>query len=278
MTGLYQQEFAGGIAGYSGGGAKISKCRYAGGTVRSIGPASEYPYAGGISGYNYGGALIEECYSSGTVRAEGALIPYAGGVAGYTSVSSAAVKDSYSTMTVEAVSRGKTALAGGVVAATANTGITSRCYATGAVSAAVNGQGSPGEAIGVTPGANAGGISGSVYYGASSTVEYCVALNPSVTGDPSVAGADSSSGAVFNVYRIAGTGTGGTNVLRNNFAWSGMELDPGGEIRALEKGADNADGADCGEHPGQSVYTDLGWNFGAVWKMGTLYPVLRWQN
>jgi hypothetical protein len=273
MTGLYQQEFAGGIAGYSGGSATISKCRYTGGTVQSIGPGSQYPYAGGISGYNYGGAIIEECYSSGLVRAEGALIPYAGGVAGYTSAGSAIIKNSYSTMTVEAVSQGETALAGGIAAATANTGKISKCYAAGTVSATVNGQGSTGEGIGIVAGVNAGGISGSIYYGTPS-IEYCAALNPSLTGT------DSSSGAVFRMYRIAGKGTGGTNTLTDNYAWSGMELTGRGTVVPASAGADTVDGGDCTAKPDIGLYRDtLGWDFTNVWKMGgSGYPVLQRQN
>jgi hypothetical protein len=273
MTGLYQQEFAGGIAGYSGGSATISKCRYTGGTVQSIGSGSQYPYAGGISGYNYGGAIIEECYSSGAVRAEGTLIPYAGGIAGYTSAASAAIKNSYSTVAVEAVSQGETALAGGIAAATANTGKISKCYAAGTVSATVNGQGSTGEGTGIAVGVNAGGISGSIYY-RTPFIEYCAALNPSLTGT------DSSSGAVFRIYRIGGEGTGGTNTLTNNHAWSGMELKAGGIVVTPNAGADTADGAGCTGKPDTGLYRDtLGWDFAAVWKMGANgYPVLRWQN
>jgi hypothetical protein len=274
MTGLHQQEFAGGIAGYSGGGARISKCRYTGGTVQSAGADSQYPYAGGISGYNYGGAVIGECYSSGTVRAEGTLIPYAGGIAGYTSGGAATVKNSYSTMTVVAVSRGRTALAGGVTAATANMGKTSTCYAAGTVSVTVNGQGSAGDGAGIAAAANAGGISGSVYYGTASTVEYCVALNPSVTGT------DSSGGAVFNIHRVAGAGTGGTGVWTDNYAWSGMTLSAGGTpLTPADTGPNGRDGGDCAARPDQSVYAGLGWDFAAVWEMGSGgCPVLRWQN
>jgi hypothetical protein len=273
MTGLWQQEFAGGIAGYSGGGSKISKCRYTGGTVLDTGSANEYPYAGGISGYNYSGAIIEECYSSGTVRAEGTFIPYSGGVAGYTSGSSATVKNSYSTMTVVAVSQGKIALAGGVTAATANTGKTSKCYALGTVSAIVNGQGNTGMGLGIAAAANAGGISGSVYFGEGSTVEYCAALNPSVSGT------DSSSGAAFNVYRVAGEGSGGSNVWTNNIAWSGMTLKAGDADVSVNAGADTVDGADCAAKPEQTVYEGLGWDFNTVWKMGGEgYPVLLWQS
>ncbi|MDR2136005.1 MAG: hypothetical protein LBO76_05250, partial [Treponema sp.] len=247
MIGLYQQEFAGGIAGYSGGKSKIFQCRYTGGTVQDIGPANEYPYAGGISGHNYGGAVIEECYSSGTIRAEG-LLPYAGGIAGYTSAQAAAIKNSYSSMTVLAVSRGRTALAGGITAATANTGKTSKCYATATVSVDVSGGGGAGEGLGVAAGANAGGISGSIYYGENSTVEYCVALNPSVTGS------DSSGGADFNVYRLAGEGTGGTNVRTHNYAWSGMALKAGGNtVSPSDTGPNARDGADCVAKPAQSV-------------------------
>jgi hypothetical protein len=44
-------------------------------------------------------------------------------------------------------------------------------------------------------------------------------------------------------------------------------------------GAETEDGANCVEKPLQSVFEDgLGWDFDAVWKMGSDgYPVFMWE-
>jgi hypothetical protein len=196
------------------------------------------------------------------------LIPYAGGVAGYNS-DRAVIRNSYSTMNVSAVSQGKAALAGGVVGATANTAVMSKCYAAGTVRAEVRGTGAAGEGIGVPAAANAGGVSGSVYVGSTTTVEACAALGSLVEG------ADTASEAVFKVYRVAGKGTVG--ILTGNIAWSGMALtEDASPITASDTGGAGQDGADCGEKPAQSVFEGMGWDFAAVWKMDDGgYPVLR---
>ena len=44
-------------------------------------------------------------------------------------------------------------------------------------------------------------------------------------------------------------------------------------------GYDTEDGADCDPIPAEKVYRDLGWDFGAVWKIGSDgYPAFQWQK
>jgi hypothetical protein len=237
-----------------------------------------YPYAGGVVGYNYTGAKVARCSAAGTVTATGANLPYAGGVAGYNSgyVGAAPavrslIEDCFSTATVQAVSSSKAALAGGVVGANAKRARVLRCYARGAVTAQVAGSGASdlGGSIGVMVAANAGGIAGAQYVEQNPSIEQCAALNASVTG------ADSATGAVWNVYRIAGAGASGndTGLFAGNIVYSGMPVT--NHAASFEKTAMGKDGADAIEKPGQAVYEGMGWDFGSVWKMEGGYPVLR---
>ena len=274
--------YCGGVVGYAGNGtadmgevertgALVEKSRYLGGTVYC---ENAYPYAGGVIGYNYTGSEVRESYSaaSATVVAKGSRLPYAGGVAGYIS-GAAKVIDSYSRAAVTAETpESKQALAGGVAGATAKPSLLSKCYSTGAVTAKINGSGTSdmGGSLGVPSAANAGGISGSIYY-ANPKVEKSVALNVLVSG------VDTGSGGTLKVYRIGGLSSldGGGPTLDDNMAWSGMPV-TGGAVS--EKGLDKQDGADCAAKPVQSVYVGLGWDFSTVWRMGTDgYPALRWE-
>jgi hypothetical protein len=274
--------YCGGVAGYAGNGtadtggertgAVIEKCRYTGGEVYC---ENAYPYVGGVIGYNYTGSVVKESFSAAgtTVKAKGSRLPYAGGVAGYIS-GAAQVLNSYSHATVIAEAlESKQALAGGVAGATAKPSLVSKCYATGAVTAKINGAGTDdmGGSLGVPSAANAGGISGSLYY-ANPKVEKSVALNVSVSG------IDTGSGGVRNVYRVGGKSTvkdGGTPELAENIAWSGMTVSP---ESVGDEGPNGQDGEDCDQKPGQSVYSGLGWDFSSVWRMGGDYPVLQWEK
>jgi hypothetical protein len=268
--------YCGGVVGYAGNGtadmgdvertgALIEKSSYTGGTVYC---KNAYPYAGGVIGYNYTGSEVKECYATGTVSSEGSRLPYAGGVAGYIS-GAAKVENCYSTAEVNALSTSKQALAGGVAGATAKPSLLSKCYATGAVTATVNGSGTEdmGGSLGVPAAANAGGISGSIYF-ANPKVEKSVALNSAVSG------IDTGSGGVLKVYRIGGLSNldGGGPILDDNMAWSAMPV-TGGSV--TDKGLDKQDGEDCAEKPTRSVYEGLGWDFTAIWQMAGDYPALR---
>lgn len=276
--------YAGGIAGYSGtpglAGDGVSGCLIEGSSWSgAVSAASGYPYAGGIVGYNYTGAMVKRCSSSGTVTASGGNLPYAGGVAGYNSgyaqsvETPSRIENSYSTATVKAVSTSRAALAGGIAGANAAGAVITRCYAAGAVTASVDASGAAnlGGSIGVMTAANAGGIAGAQYVTRTvpPAIEDCAALNSSITG------ASGTSGAAWNIYRIAGAGDTGsdTGTLTNNAAWSGLPVPNHAE--AWDKSANGKDGADCEQHPAQSAYTALGWDFSGVWQMSGAYPALR---
>jgi hypothetical protein len=265
--------YTGGLVGYAGDGSSdgatpsgclITKSSY-NGTVTAT---SGYPYTGGIVGYNYSGTYITECFSTGTVTATGANLPYAGGVSGYNS-RSAVISDSYSTAAVNATAASKQALAGGIVGSTAAAGsTTARCYATGIVTATIDGNSAAdaGGTLAVPLAANAGGISGALYY-ETPQIENCAALNNKVEAK------DTASGGTLNAYRISVRVDG---ILTNNIANSDMTVTG---RTPNDKTAAGQDGADTDAKPAQSVFqTTLNWNFTTVWKMGTNHPILQWQQ
>jgi hypothetical protein len=280
--------YAGGIAGYSGtpglagdgeSGCLIERSSWTGGSVNASGG---YPYSGGVVGHNYTGAAVKRCSAAGSVTSTGGDLPYAGGLAGYNSGyvkgtgSRSLIENCYSTADVRAVSSSLAALAGGIAGANPKHALISKCYATGSITVRVAGDSDStlGGSLGVKKAANAGGIAGSQYYSETQTVPNatitgCAALNSGLAGD------DSATGAVWNIYRIAGAGSDGEDrgVWRNNIAWSAMPVTPS---RSASNSANGKDGADCEQKPAQSVYAGLGWDFAAVWRMDDNgYPVLR---
>jgi hypothetical protein len=277
--------YAGGIAGYSGtpglagggsSGCLIEKSTWTGAASASGG----YPYAGGIVGYNYTGAAVKRCSAAGSARAVGSVLPYAGGIAGYNSgyAESASapslIENCFSTASVRAESASKAALAGGIAGANAAGALIARCYAAGAVTAGVAGNGTDnlGGAIGVQAAASAGGIAGAQYVKRTvdPAITACAALNPSIIGE------DSASGAAWNIFRIAGAGAEGsdTGVFTNNIARSDMAVT--NHASSWDKTANGKDGADTEAKPGQAAYAALGWDFSGVWQMGgDDYPALR---
>jgi hypothetical protein len=277
--------YAGGVVGYSGNGetnGKASGClimrsQWTGGTVSA---SSGYPYAGGVVGYNYSGARTAQCSSAGTVTATGENLPYAGGVAGYNSGyvtdnpgTVSLIDNCYSAATVTAVSTSKAALAGGIAGANALRAYISKCYARGEVTATVAGNGDNiGGSAGVMIAANAGGIAGAQYFENNPVIQYCAALNSSVTG----AETPGSSGVAWNVYRIAGAGDGthNTGVFDNNIAYSGMT---GDHLATDNKAGNTKNGADnAAAKPAQEVFTGMGWDFNGVWQMAADgWPGLR---
>jgi hypothetical protein len=286
--------YSGGIAGYSGSpgnagsnesGCLIERSSWTGGGS-SVSAESAFPYSGGVVGYNYSGAVVRRCSAAGSVTATGGNLPYAGGVAGYNSRlegatgSPSTVEDCYSTATVTAVSYSKAALAGGVAGANAAGALISRCYATGAVTARVTGNGTSnlGGSVGVMLAANSGGIAGAQYVTAEEfnkrpAIKNCAALNASVSG------ADSASGAEWNIYRIAGAGDStaqDTGEFANNIAWSDLPVTRGGAPYSADSDANGKDGEDTlSAKPAQSEYAALGWDFSGVWRMDGGYPALR---
>jgi hypothetical protein len=281
--------YAGGVAGYSGTGTAgsgasnclITESRWTGASS-TVSASGGYPYSGGIAGYNYTGAKITQCFSEGAVTATGSNLPYAGGIAGYNSGYAATgaktlslIENCYSTATVTAASSSKAALAGGIAGANAKQALISKCYARGAVTAKVTGSGgtNTGGSIGVKIAASAGGIAGAQYVENHPIIQYCAALNQSVGGE------DFSSGAVWNVYRIAGEGSPAvqdTGRFVNNIAYSLMTVT--NHADTWYKTDSGKDGADSAEKPAQSVFagTGMDWDFNKVWTMGSGgYPVLQ---
>jgi hypothetical protein len=269
---------AGGIAGNLRAKSTVADCSATGAiTLHSGDTGGLMLYGGGILGYNYGGCIVRECYSkTGTVTARGTNLPYSGGVSGYNSQlpdNPAVIENCYSSMAVSAVASSKQALAGGITGANAQGAIVSKCYALGAVVATVNGSSSAGAggSIGVPASANAGGIAGAQYVNGP-FIRNCVALNTEVKG------ADSGSGAAYNVRRIAGPGTGELiGTWEHNIAYVTI-LAAGSNAIAPQSDRNGYDGETCAAKPTQAAYTALGWDFNTVWKMAADgYPVLRWQ-
>ena len=287
--------YGGGVVGHAGsnipgagsGNVQITGCNWDSGAVAVT---SSYPYAGGIIGYHYIGSVIRRCSASnGTVLATGDELPYAGGVAGYNSgyVQGSSqvtlIEDCYAaSVDVTAVSSSQAALAGGVAGANARGAVISRCYATGAIRAVIDGTQNSrlGGSIGVPYAASAGSIAGAQYYthkpadpnAPDPRIQYCAALSPSLTG------ANSSGGSPnWNLYRVAGYGRvdddSDTGVFTNNIAAAAMTLSP---ARTFDKGEATKDGADAGAvQPAQAAYQALGWDFSGVWEMSGDYPALR---
>jgi hypothetical protein len=273
--------YAGGVVGYTSYGSRVTQS-YATGTVSVT---SAYPYAGGLAGYNTGrqygleGSTISQCYATGGVTATAINngLPVAGGLAGYNGFATSTIEDSYATGTVAAnggtpPANSAYAWAGGLVGANADTGLIIRCYATGSVTAAAGTGTLPGPAPETGPGALAGGIVG-YNYATKAIVQYCAALNKDLTSS-------TSGTAPLDVNRVVGrNGTGTPSpVLIVNYGYTRMSLTPS---HAAVSDTSGVDGGSCAAQPTQSnpnwYYDVLAWDFGGVWKVGSIYPVLQRQ-
>jgi hypothetical protein len=279
---------AGGISGQNTG--SITQC-YATGDVESLFSGDttslraanmDYVVAGGITGLTgdtsgTSQGIISDCYyEGGEIIAEGNYA-HAGGITGLV--------------------QGKT-----------DETRVSKSYARGVISA--KGYGQFNEAttymgVYVYKRNAAGGIAGSAPTGTANTtipaIENCVALAEALT----VAGPKATEGGRAEDFyiksgRIAGTNAGAASgsgytvpgsfsgALTNNAANSAMTITrilTGGATTGPETVTDASsdpentiDGLGVSIPPAQEVYTDLGWDFDAVWAMGAGgYPVLR-QN
>jgi len=249
--------FAGGIAGCNVGGnvdslestTRIVRC-FAEGTISVAGTGSGYPYIGGIVAYNYYGALVSQSYFKGTVIAD-KTVDYTGGIAGYNSQTNAPnnsrIEDCWSAGEVKGFNN-----AGGIVGQNQVNTYIRRCYSTAAIS------------VSNQAGTGIGGIAGMNESTQTDAVTACVALNQSLTAPKG-----------NNINRVTGTTTG---TMSNNYGWTNMPINAGTGTYTERKGDTAADGADCIEKPAQNFYTDLGWDFSDVWKMGSDgYPKLKWQ-
>ncbi|MDR2079301.1 MAG: hypothetical protein LBP74_06255 [Treponema sp.] len=245
--------FAGGIAGTivgDGDGSfenttRIVRCR-ADGTVSTAETGSGWPYVGGIVGYNYYGALVSQSCFTGTVIADNGS-DYTGGIAGYNSQTTghnSRIEDCWSSGTVQGFNN-----AGGIVGQNQVNTYIRRCYSRAAVE--------------TTNGSGIGGIAGLNASGQEDAITACVALNASITAAKG-----------NNIHRIVGSGAG---TLSRNYARSGLLPATTAGTYTADEGSDKPDGADCEEKPGETFYTNLGWDFDTVWVMGADgYPALRW--
>lgn len=72
---------AGGIAGFTNGGASLTGC-YATGDVTVEDDGSDNAWAGGVVGYNGGSSTLTACYAAGSVTGKGSGTIHVGGVTG----------------------------------------------------------------------------------------------------------------------------------------------------------------------------------------------------
>ena len=228
-------KYVGTIAGYitSGGitncsvrGGSVAGKDYAGGIagyVHSSGVTGSYfsgsingnNNIGGVAGYVNGttanGGSVTNCYSTGTVEGNTCV----GGVAGYLYNSDMA--NCYSTASVSGVSN-----VGGLVGRQIDGSVTN-CYFTGFVNGISNYVGgltgyltggvitNSYSASPVSGDSSLGGLAGALTGGG--IIEYCAALNPSVT----------KFAASGSIGRIAGIVTSG-GILNNNLAWDSVAI------------------------------------------------------
>jgi hypothetical protein len=269
--------------------------------------------AGGITGSNAG--VISGCYATGSI--EGLLsgtatsvnnrndLVNAGGITAILTSSGASINDSYYAGD-EVKATGDYATAGGIAAVAIGDVSIAKCYSLGNVSVkgtknktAPNGTDpmtTPYNDINVVKIDSAGGIVGHNQAGNATTIpktENCVALNNAISSEGvknelifagRIVGNNQGRGVSAGNYSSPGT----SSIPENNWANSAMTITriltggSAGSAPALDEGAtpeNTLNGKDVSSPPDQAGYTELGWDFAAVWQMGaTGYPVLAWQN
>jgi hypothetical protein len=290
-SGARNRTSAGGISGLNTG--SITQC-YATGDVESLFLGNttsmgvsvmDYVAAGGITGLtgDTGGVsgTISDCYYDGDeISAEGSYA-HAGGITGLVQ----GKKDD---------TRVSSSYARGVISAK---GYSQFSATTTYQSHYVQKRNSAGGIAGLMP-------SGTATSGNIPTVENCVALTSAltVTGPKATEGGRAEdfyikSGRIAGNNYGAASGSGYTapspeanyGILTNNTANSAMTITqvltgestvgPDAVSDDAENPENTLNGKGVSNPPAQTVYTDLGWDFAAVWKMGAAgYPVLAWQN
>ena len=250
-------EYVGGVVGYIENGGRVAYC------FSACNITGRSNATGGVVGYvdvvdDSDDINVENCFSTGIVTGAN----YVGGVAGTNNKGK--VANCYSTSDI----RGNN-ITGGVAGLNQNGGNVTNCYSTGPVASDFD---------------TAGGVVGMNTAGdATSKVENCVALGPSVTSSE-----DESTG------RVAGDSSG---TLSNNYANSNMKVN-GWEITADIADSDfgenkmhganvDEDSYDYGDHStggGSGYYNKdfwevtLGWDdFDEHWEMheGDSLPILQ---
>ena len=195
--------FVGGVVGYVDNSSTVEYC-YSTCEIKSTGSAPDQ-CLGGVASLVRIGSTLQNCYSTGNVSRTGTVQNgYAGGVVG--SVAAASVQNCYSTGNVSGASQAG-GVAGGVSSGLTR-GMVKNCYSTGIVSDSYK----------------AGGVVGQIR---DTTVENCVALNPSVSG----------SGYVERVSTLYEEGT-----LSGNLAFDGVEVLKNTASQSITSDADGVDG------------------------------------
>jgi hypothetical protein len=219
--------YAGGILGYTNGGAsiKILKSRNTGSVTISNSSTND-AYAGGIAGD--GRASITDSYNTGAVSATSAnRNAYAGGIAGSSILATGNLIQNYNVGAVSAVSSGYSAYAGGIAGVSSVN--TTRSYNTGDVSAAANTADSAYNAY-------AGGIAG----------QYSAAVMSENYNTGNVAGSSSSGRDVY---------AGGTVGQFNTSGTVSANYNTGNVSASSESGAIYAAGI-VGHRSGKQVISD----------------------
>jgi hypothetical protein len=308
--------YAGGISGINQ--CSIQYCSASGDVLAhdagtKTGYARNRALAGGISGQNTGS--ITQCYATGKVESlfsgDSALVASsaesigAGGITGLTgefqsNFAVGIVSDCYYGGD-EIRAKGRYAQAGGIagfVAGKTDEAKVSRSYSRGAIFAEGSAQFSETttyQGSRVFNRDTAGGIAGSIpAYSTAGTpaIENCVALTSALT----VVGPEDfyiKSGRIVGTNEGQGVSPYTTpaflGTLQSNAAdltmtitriiTGGAATGPAKVDDAAETPEDTVDGLGVSIPLAQTVYTELGWDFAEVWKMGTAgYPVLAWQD
>jgi hypothetical protein len=229
--GIKGQNYVGGIAGYFGY-SNIANS-YSNGSI------SGNNNIGGIAGYDIYSSITNS-YSNGNISGNNNI----GGIAGY--IYDSKIANSYSNGDINGNN------AGGIAGHVYGGNIT-KSYSNGSIG-----------------GSNVGGIVGSVVGIAgnthSVTIQYNVALNPSI-----------DTKAYVHMGRIVGN-IGMNSVVSDNFALETMTVK--GNI--VSDSNSNGAGKSKDELKEQSTYESLGWSFGnddtSPWKMHGDYPTFYWQK
>ena len=209
----------GGVVGNNVGATGVVKTCYATGNV-----SGDKDIIGGVVGYNEA-ATVQRCYFSGNVSGDS----YVGGVVGNSNGS--IIQNCYATGSVSG-----TGFLGGVVGW--NSGITQNCFSTNSVSGDDT----------------VGGIGFNM-----STIQNCVAMNPSVTAASSTNYVGRVSGMVI-----------GTGLLKNYARSSGMTLTSNGSPVSITSDPDGMHGGDIGaaQYHTASWWTTLGTTWESAYGAG----------
>ena len=304
VNGVNSHYHIGGIVGLNDNGGIVQGCSFTGGTVKGTGTGY---YTGGIVGFNSNGT-VESCFVTGNVAGDtnvGGMVgwnvyststvrySYATGnvtgshlVGGVTGENDGTVEYCYSTGVVAAAGSGDV---GGVVGSVPTGGIVRHCFSTGDVTGTGDSGGVAGRiwhdaiieycyATGNVYGGGSysGGIVATQLGSALGSVQFCVALNPSVR----------ATGVTY-LKRVIGYNGGGIP-LNNNYARIDMDLfdnttpvspTPAEMTTTGSEGQNVSGGTGPGEYNTQAFWdtiVDPGWNFSTIWEWGSNnLPALR---